>query len=222
MAVADLPPEVCEEFAMTTRPVGSSETVTATRPPSSRVDRVIRVGCVAAVAAGVLMVVQGVWEEVIPGIQIGAGWSALHTSWLALMFLANLGLVALQRPALDRFGRFAAALVLVGAGAQTIVALLETVSLVADPAPRTGDPAPPVLAAILTVYALYVVGGLLFNVATFRARVLPRLAVVAVLVAMLLKMFASGVIPATLALGGVAFAGLGVTAIRAYRNRLSS
>jgi len=58
--------------------------------------------------------------------------------------------------------------------------------------------------------------------ATFRARVLPRLAVVAVLVAMLLKMFASGVIPATLALGGVAFAGLGVTAIRAYRNRLSS
>jgi len=59
-------------------------------------------------------------------------------------------------------------------------------------------------------------------VSTFRARVLPRLAVVAVLVAMLLKMFASGVIPATLALGGVAFAGLGVTAIRAYRNRLSS
>lgn len=219
MAVADLPPEVCEEFAMTTRPVGSSETVTATRPPSSRVDRVIRVGCVAAVAAGVLMVVHDVWDEVIPGIQIGAGWSALHTAWLALMFVAFLGLVALQRPALDRFGRFAAGAVLVGSGAQTIGAVVETVSLVADPAPRTGDPAAPILVVILIVFALYVVGMLLFAVATIRARVLPRLAGVALLVAIFLKMFASDLFPGTLALLGVAIAGLGMTGMRAYRNR---
>jgi hypothetical protein len=206
---------------MTTRPANFSESVATWQPFSSREGRVIRVGCVATVLAGLLMVVHGVWDELIPGIQIGAGWSALHTSWLALLFVGNLGLIALQRRALDRFGRIAAAAVLVGTGAQTIAAVVETVSLVGDPAPRTGDPAPAVLAVILTVYALYVIGGLLFNVATLRARVLPRLAVAAVLGAMCLKVFASGVIPATLAIMGLAFMGLGVTAIRTYQNRIS-
>ena len=60
----------------------------------------------------------------------------------------------------------------------------------------------------------YIVGGLLFAWATMRARVLPRSVGLLLMVAMLLKMFASGLIPATLSQMGAAFIWMGINAWR--------
>ena len=119
----------------------------------------------------------------------------------------------MQRPGLDRFGRICTGIALVATGAMTVGAALETVTLVGGE-PSSGDPALPVLVVILALFAAYVLGLILFSVATIRAGVLPRSAGVVLLAAVLLKMFASGVVPGTLALLGLAVAWVGVAAWR--------
>ncbi len=177
---------------------------------------IVRMGVAAAVACGVLTTVHEVWEDAIPGIQQGAGWSLLHTSWLAAMFVAFLGITAVQRSGLDRFGRISTGVALAGTAAQTVAAGVETVTFIGG-TPAEGDPVTPVLIAILGVFAAYVVGMVLFSVAVFRARVLPRSAGVVLLLAILLKMFASEVVPGTLALLGLAVAWVGLAAWRVAR-----
>jgi hypothetical protein len=174
----------------------------------------VTVGLTAALTCGALTMLHDVWDSALPGIQQGVGWSLLHTSWLAAMFVAFLGISAVQRPGLDRFGRVATRLALVGTAAQTALAAVETVTLIGRE-PTEGDPAIPVLVVMLTVMALYIVGVILFSVATMRAGVLPRSAGAALLVAVLLKMFASDAVPGTLALLGLAVTWLGVAARRA-------
>lgn len=174
----------------------------------------VRVGVVAAVACGLLTTLHEVWDARIPGIQQGPGWALLHTSWLAAMFLAFLGISAVQRPGLDRFGRICTGIALVGTGAQTVLAALETVTL-AGGQPSSGDPALPVLVLILAVFAAYVIGTILLSVATIRAGVLPRSAGVVLLAAVLLKMFVGDAVLGTLALLGLAVAWVGVAAWRA-------
>ena len=192
--------------------MGESSPVASSTRAAER-STLVRVGVVAAVACGVLTTVHEVWDASIPGIQQGAGWSLLHTCWLAAMFLAFLGISVVQRPGLDRFGRICTGIALVATGAMTVGAALETVTLVGV-SPRTGDPALPVLVVILAVFAAYALGLILFSVATIRAGVLPRSAGVVLLAAVLLKMFASGAVPGTLALLGLAVAWVGVAAWR--------
>jgi|GEM_PF-5989845 hypothetical protein len=202
---------------MTTEHLGTGEPglVTSTAHPA-KPEILVRVGVVAALACGALTTLHEVWEDAIPGIQQGAGWSLLHTSWLAAMFVAFLGITAVQRPGLDKFGRIATRTALVGTGAQTIMAAIETGTLVGR-TPTSDDPAAPILAAILAVIAVYVAGMILLSVATIRAGVLPRSAGAVLLLAVLLKMFASGAIPGTLALLGLAVAWVGLAAWRAAR-----
>jgi hypothetical protein len=178
--------------------------------------RMVRVGVIAAVVCGVLTTVHEVWEDAVPGVQQGAGWSLLHTSWLGAMLIAFLGITAVQRSGLDRFGRISTHVALVGTAAQTVAAAIEAVSLIGR-TPSEGDPATPVLIAILAVFAAYVIGMLLFSVAIVRAGVLPRSAGLVLLVAILLKMFASEAVPGTLALLGLAVAWVGVAAWRVAR-----
>ena len=64
----------------------------------------------------------------------------------------------------------------------TVGAALETVTLVGSE-PSSGDPALPVLVVILAAFAAYVIGLILFSVATIRAGVLPRSAGVVLLAA---------------------------------------
>jgi hypothetical protein len=177
---------------------------------------VVRVGLVGSVVCGVLTTVHEVWEDTLPGIQAGAGWSLLHTAWLASMLVAFLGITAVQRRGLDRFGRIATGIALVGTGAQTVAAAIEAVTLIGT-TPSGADPALPILVAILGVFGLYVLGMILFSVATIRARVLPRSAGLVLLVAVLLKMFASGAVLGTLALLGLAVTWVGVASWRAER-----
>jgi len=154
---------------MTTEHLGTGEPglVTSTAHPA-KPEILVRVGVVAALACGALTTLHEVWEDAIPGIQQGAGWSLLHTSWLAAMFVAFLGITAVQRPGLDKFGRIATRTALVGTGAQTIMAAIETGTLVGR-TPTSDDPAAPILAAILAVFAVYVAGMILLSVATIRA-----------------------------------------------------
>lgn len=175
----------------------------------------MRVGLVGSVLCGVLTTVHEVWDDVLPGIQQGAGWSLLHTAWLAAMFVAILGVTTVQRRSLDRFGRIGTRVALVGAGAQTVMAAIEAVSLIGT-TPSAGDPATPILVAILAVVVLYVAGLVLFSVVTMRASVLPRSAGLVLLVAVLLKIFASDLVPGTLAFLGIAVAWVGVAAWRAH------
>ncbi len=179
-----------------------------------RTDTVVRMGLVASVVCGVLTTVHEVWDDVLPGIQQGAGWSLLHTAWLGAMFVAFMGITAVQRRGLDRFGRIATLVALAGTGAQTVAAAIEAVTMIGR-TPSGADPAPPILAAILLVVGLYVAGLILFSVATIRAGVLPRSAGLVLLVAILLKLFASGAMPGTLALLGLAVTWVGVASWRA-------
>ena len=193
--------------------MGESDPVASSTRAAER-STLVRVGVAAAVACGLLTTVHELWDGSIPGIQEGAGWALLHTSWLAAMFLAFLGISAVQRPGLDRFGRICTGVALVATGAMTVLAAVETVSLVGSQ-PSSGDPALPVLVLILAVFAAYVIGMILFSVAIIRAGVLPRSAGVVLLAAVLLKMFASDAVPGTLALLGLAVAWVGVAAWRA-------
>lgn len=201
---------------MTTDHLGTSAPRAVTSETRPARPGLVRAGVAAALACGALTTVHEVWDDAIPGIQQGAGWSLLHTSWLAAMFVAFLGITEVQRPGLDRFGRVATRVGLVGTAAQTVLAAVETLMLIGRE-PTGGDPPTLVLVAILTVMAIYVVGLVLFSVATMRAGVLPRSAGAVLLIAVLLKLFVGEAIPGTLALLGLAVAWVGVAAWRAVR-----
>lgn len=56
------------------------------RTGPDRADDIVRVGVLGSLLCGVLTTVHEVWEDNLPGIQQGVGWSLLHTAWLAAMF----------------------------------------------------------------------------------------------------------------------------------------
>ncbi|HET9829779.1 MAG TPA: hypothetical protein VFQ11_14895 [Nocardioidaceae bacterium] len=175
----------------------------------------VRTGGVAAVLAGLVMGVHEWWDDRVPGIQEGVVPSALHSTWVGLMFVGFLGLSALQWRAFGRFGRLASRSAVVGSGSLFVLALNETWGFVRSDGVPHGDPPVPVSVFIFAVFGCYVAGLLLFPLATIWAGVLPRAAGVFLAVSVLLKIFASGVLPGTLALMGAAFATMGLTALRA-------
>lgn len=184
----------------------------------SRSTRLVRAGGVAAVLAGVVMGVHEWWDDRVPGIQVGVVPSALHSTWVGLMVVGFLGLSALQWHAFGRFGRLASGLAVGGAGSLFVFALNEAWGFVRSDGAPQDDPPLPMLVVMLAVIGCYVAGLVLFSVATIRAGVLPRAAGIFLLVSVLLKIFASGILPGTLALMGAAFAVLGLTALRAVRS----
>jgi hypothetical protein len=159
------------------------------------------------------------WDDRVPGIQEGVVPSALHATWVGLLFVSFLGLSVLQRPAFGRFGRIASVVAVVGSGSLFVLALNETWGFVRSDGATHDDPPIPMLVLIFAVFGCYVAGLLLFSLAIIQAGVLPRLAGVFLLASVLLKLFASGVLPGTLALLGAAFATLGFTALRAAPSR---
>jgi hypothetical protein len=171
----------------------------------------VTVGIVSAVLTGLLTLSQDVLEARTPGIDMGFGWSALHTCWMATMCAALVGLTIFQWSRLDRFGRFASRFAMVGTGLMTLMAAYETITWYGRTDAPQGEPPPAVLAVILVVFAAYVAGLLLFSVATFRARVLPRAAAGLLFAAVVVQM-AIGEVFGPLALLGAAVAALGLSA----------
>jgi hypothetical protein len=180
-----------------------------------------RVGAVAAIVGGSVMIVHEVWDARGEGLEVGVVSSALHTTSMTLLFVAFAGLGALQRSAFGRVGRVGTVLALAGSGGIAVLAVVETFSRAVSPEGLGDDPHVVFLVIIFASMGCYIVGGLLFAWATMRARVLPWSAGAALIVAMLLKMFASGLLPFTLALAGAAFIWLGISALTALRSQRS-
>jgi hypothetical protein len=178
----------------------------------------VRTGGVAAILSGVVMGVHEWWDDRLPGVQEGAMPSSLHAVWVGLMFVGLLGLSALQSPAFGWFGRLASRLAVAGTGCLFVLATNETLGFVRSHDAPQPDPPLPVLVVLFGVIGCYVAGLVLFSIATIRAGVLPRAAGIFMLVSVLLKIFGSGVVPGTLALMGVAFAVMGLTALRAAKS----
>jgi hypothetical protein len=177
------------------------------------------VGAAAAIVGGSVMVVHELWDAREPGIQADVASSAIHTIWIALLFVAYAGLGVMQRASFGRVGRVATVLALIGTGGIAVLAVFETITRAVAPQGSGGDD--PMVFFLILLFAsmgCYIVGGLLFAWATMRARVLPWSVGLLLMVDMLLKMFASGLIPATLALMGAAFIWMGINAWRVLRS----
>jgi hypothetical protein len=177
------------------------------------------VGAIAAIVGGSVMIVHELWDAREEGLEVGVVSSALHTTWMTLLFVAFAGLGALQRSAFGRLGRVGTVLALAGSGGIAVLAVVETFSRAVSPEGLGDDPPVVFLVIIFASMGCYIVGSLLFALATMLARVLPWSAGAALIVAMLLKMFASGLLPFTLALAGAAFIWLGISALTALRSQ---
>jgi drug/metabolite transporter superfamily protein YnfA len=177
----------------------------------------VRTGGVAAVLAGLVMGVHEWWDDRVPGVQEGVVPSALHSTWVGLMCVGFLGLSALQWHAFGPLGRLASRLVVVGSGSLFVLAVNETWGYTRSDVPH-GDPSLPFLVLMFAVFGCYVAGLLLFSLATAWAGVLPRAGGVFLLTSVLLKLFASGVLPGTLALMGAAMATVGLSALWVVRS----
>lgn len=189
------------------------ETAEVTGGTTARSSALAVIGGISAVACGLVMGVHEWWDDRVPGVQEGIVPSALHATWVGLMCVGFLGMAAVQRPAFGRFGRVSSVVAVVGSGSLFVLALRETWGFMHSPKAAQADPPVALLVVIFAVFGCYVAGLLLFSIATIHARVLPRPAGAFLLVAVLLKMFASSILPGTLALMGVAFAVLGVTTL---------
>ena len=179
-----------------------------------------RVGAVAAIVGGSVMVVHQLWDDREAGIQADVVSSALHTTWIASLFVAYAGLGVMQRSSFGWLGRVATVLALIGTGGIAVLAVFETISRAVTPQGSGGDdPSVVFLVLIFASMGCYIIGGLLFAWATMRGRVLSWSVGVLLIVTELLKMFASGLIPVTLALMGAAFIWMGINAVVVLRSQ---
>ena len=182
---------------------------------SRREITVIRVGGVAGVVAGALMVGHQVADLAIGGRTTDAPRSLLHVTWIVALFLAVRGVGVLQRPTSDRVGRLSVRLALAGLGVTAVLATVETARLLLGGS-STDDPPPPVVALFVGSLVLLAVGLLAFAVGVVRAGVLPRSVGVVLLVGVLTKMVAPEPVP-SLAVFGLAVAWTGVAVLRRLR-----
>jgi len=173
----------------------------------------VRVGGVAGIVAGALMVAHQVADMVIGGRTTDGPRALLHTAWLSALFLTVWGVRALQRPVRDRAAEVLLRIALAGLGAMVVGSAVEAVSLFVGAESESGDPPLPVLVVLIALVALLVVGLLSFAVAVLRAGVLPRSVGLVLLAGVLVKMFAPDPVPA-LAILGLAVAWLAATMLR--------
>jgi hypothetical protein len=175
----------------------------------------VRLGGVAGLVAGTLMVAHQVADSVIGGRTTDGPRALLHTAWLSALFLTVWGVRALQRPASDRVAEILLRIALAGLGAMVVGSAVEAVALFVGAESRSGSDDPPVavLVVLIGLVALLVLGMLSFAAAVLRAGVLPRSVGLLLLVAVLVKMFAPEPVP-SLAILGLAVAWLAVTMLR--------
>lgn len=185
---------------------------------------IIKVGGAAAALAGGLIIAQEVWA-VAPGgftevvAEEGMAESAVHSTWVLLLVFGLLGLHLHQEHAAGVFGQIATLVALFGTVTLFAGALTEVTMLPALPAdsPLIDEPPPAMLVLILGSFVLYVVGLLLFGVATWRARVLPRRAAALLVVGVLLALALKPFVPGVLAVMGVALVWLGAATLTQSR-----
>jgi hypothetical protein len=174
-------------------------------------ERLVKVGGVAAVLGGAVIAAEGVWEIVQGRIHEGRVESAVHSLWVLLLVVALAGLHELQRGTDGRLGRAAAGVALLGTGILFVSSLPEMWGAGAD----AGGKLPPVMLAVFLVSFVCYVGGLLvFGIAGWWSRTLPRPACALLVVSLLGLMFLSDTVVGTLVPFGIAWIWLGAAVLR--------
>jgi hypothetical protein len=181
---------------------------------------IIRVGGVAAALAGVLIIGQELWGIAVGGIiPEGVAESAVHSTWVLLLVFGILGLHQHQQHAAGRFGQIATLVALFGTVTQFAGALTEVTVKPAVPenTPLADGPVPVWLVVFLVSFVVYVVGLLMFGIATWRARVLPRRATALLVIGLVAGLALNSVVPGALMGFGVALLWLGAATVNQSR-----
>jgi hypothetical protein len=180
---------------------------------------IVKVGGVAAVLAGVLVAGEEVWGLAVGGINEGMAESAVHSTWVLLLVFGVLGLHLHQQQAAGRFGQIATLAALFGTVTLFALALTEVTILPALPAdsPLVDKPPPAMLVMFFVSFAAYIVGLLMFGIATWQARVLPRRAAALLVIGMLLALAGKSFIPGVMVFFGLAWIWLGAATVRQSR-----
>jgi hypothetical protein len=180
---------------------------------------IVRVGGVATIAAGLLILGQEVWGVAVGGIAEGLAESAVHTTWVLLLVFGLVGLHLHQQHAAGAFGQIATLVALFGTVTLFAASLTEVTILPAMPAdsPLVDKPPPALLAVFLGSFVAYVVGLVLFGIATWRAGVLPWRAAALLLIGVALALALKAVVPGILAVLGVALVWLGAATLAQAR-----
>jgi hypothetical protein len=178
----------------------------------------VRVGAVSAALAGVLIIGQEAWALPTGGVLAeGRAESAAHTGQLLLLVFGILGLHLAQQRAVGVFGQVATLVALLGTVSFFGVSLTEVTIL--PELTESGSPLatemPPVMRMIFMAgFGLYLLGLVLFGVATWRAGVLPWRAGALLVVGIVLGVALNGTVPGVLAIYGAALVWLGVAALQ--------
>jgi hypothetical protein len=179
---------------------------------------IVKVGGAAAVLAGLLIVGQEVWDLIAGPVGEGPGESAVHSTWVLLIVFGLIGLYLRQQRETGMFGQIATLVALLGTVTLFGTALLEVLAV---PAGDQGEvylgSVPVWMLVIFPSFALYVVGLLLFAIATWRARVLPRPAAAALAFGLLSGLTLKPFVPGVMAVFGIAWIWLGVATLRPAR-----
>jgi hypothetical protein len=170
---------------------------------------IVKVGGVAAALAGVLIIAQEIWDVAMGPITEGVGESAVHSTWVLLLVFGVLGLHLHQQHAAGVFGEVATLIALFGLVALFAAALTEVTMMPALPESFVDEPPPAMLAVFLGSFVAYVLGLLLFGIATWRAGVLPRRAAALLVIGIVLALALKSVVPGVLLVFGVALVWLG-------------
>jgi hypothetical protein len=179
---------------------------------------IVRVGGVATALAGGLIIGQEIWDGVAGPITEGMGESAVHTAWVLLLVFGFLGLHLHQQHAAGVFGQIAALVALFGNVTLFGAALTEVTVLPYLPKELAdGPPFPPLLATFIVSFVAYVAGLLLFGIATWRAKVLPRRAAALLVIGVLLALASKSFVPHVMAVIGVALVWLGTATLAQAR-----
>jgi hypothetical protein len=134
---------------------------------------IVKVGGVAAALAGVLIIEEEIRGFVV-GISEGIGESAVHSTWLLLLVFGMFGMYLHQQRAAGVFGQIATLVALFGTVTLFGAALTEVTVLPALPKGLIDKPPSALLVVFIGSFVAYVVGLVLFGIATWRARVLSR------------------------------------------------
>jgi hypothetical protein len=176
---------------------------------------IVRVGGIAAGLAGLLVIGQEIWGIAAGGLEEGMVESAVHTTWVLLVVFGVLGMHLRQENAAGVFGQIATLVALFGTVTLFGGALTEVTMLPALPedSPLANEPPPAMLGVFLVSFVAYVLGLLLFGIATWRARVLPRPAAALWVIGIVLTLALKPVVPGVLLVFGVALVWLGVATV---------
>jgi hypothetical protein len=173
---------------------------------------IVKVGGVAAALAGVLIIEEEIRGFVV-GISEGIGESAVHSTWVLLLVFGLLGMYLHQQRAAGVFGQIATLVALFGTVTLFGAALTEVTVLPALPKGLIDKPPSALLVVFIGSFVAYVVGLVLFGIATWRARVLPRRAAALLVIGIVLALTVKSSVPGVMVVFGLAWVWLGAATV---------